>query len=118
MKVSKIAENIIGSEIIKLAAEVNEKIKNGEKIFNFTIGDFDPKFFPIPAELKNYIIDEYKNDQTNYPPADGVLELRQAVSDLLSARANLDYKINEILIAGGARPIIYSIFRTLVDPGD
>ena len=26
-KVSKIAENIIGSEIIKLAGEVNEKIK-------------------------------------------------------------------------------------------
>ncbi len=29
LKVSKLAENIIGSEIIKLAAEVNEKIKKG-----------------------------------------------------------------------------------------
>jgi len=118
MKVSKLAQNIIGSEIIKLAAEVNEKIKNGEKIFNFTIGDFDPKIFPIPSELKNFIIEEYNKDQTNYPPADGVLELRQAVSSLLSARANLDYKADEILIAGGARPIIYSIFRAIVDPGD
>ena len=34
MKVSKLAENIIGSEIIKLAGEVNEKIKQGEKIYN------------------------------------------------------------------------------------
>ena len=31
-KVSKLAQNIIGSEIIKLAGEVNEKIKQGEKI--------------------------------------------------------------------------------------
>ena len=43
LKVSKLAENIIGSEIIKLAAEVNEKIKKGEKVYNFTIGDFNPK---------------------------------------------------------------------------
>ena len=32
MKVSKIAENIIGSEIIKLAGEVNEKIKQKSNI--------------------------------------------------------------------------------------
>ena len=31
LKVSKLAENIIGSEIIKLAAEVNEKIKKKEE---------------------------------------------------------------------------------------
>ncbi|WP_317899684.1 pyridoxal phosphate-dependent aminotransferase [Aurantibacillus circumpalustris] len=118
MKVSKIAENIIGSEIIKLAAEVNEKIKQGEKIFNLTIGDFNPKEFPIPSELKQYILEEYTNDQTNYPAADGMLELRQAVSKLLKERAGLDYKTDEILIAGGARPVIYCIFKALVDPED
>lgn len=118
MKVSKIAENIIGSEIIKLAGEVNEKIKQGEKIYNFTIGDFNPKEFPIPKELKQYIVDEYFNDQTNYPAADGMIELRTAVSNLLKQRGGLDYKADEILIAGGARPVIYSIFRALVDPHD
>lgn len=117
-KISKLAENIIGSEIIKLAGEVNEKIKQGEKIFNMTIGDFNPKQFPIPAELKQYIIDEYQDDQTNYPAADGMLELRQAVSSFLKVKGNLDYATDEILIAGGARPIIYCIFRTLVDPED
>ncbi len=118
LKVSKLAENIIGSEIIKLAAEVNEKIKQGEQIYNLTIGDFNPKVFPIPAELKQFIVDEYFADQTNYPVADGMPELRQAVSGLLKERGNLDYKADEILIAGGARPVIYSIFRALVDPGD
>ncbi len=118
MKVSKLAENIIGSEIIKLAAEVNEKIKQGEKIYNLTIGDFNPHEFPIPAELKQFIIDEYIANQTNYPAADGMLELRNAVSNLLKQRGGLDYKNDEILIAGGARPIIYSIFRALVDAND
>jgi len=117
-KVSKLAQNIIGSEIIKLAAEVNEKIKNGEHIYNFTIGDFNSKIFPIPAELKKLIIDEYNDDQTNYPAADGMLDLRQSVSKLLKERGNLDYAIDEILIAAGARPVIYAIYRTLVDEGD
>jgi len=118
LQVSKLAENIIGSEIIKLAGEVNEKIKQGEKIYNLTIGDFNPKQFPIPAELKQMIVDEYFADQTNYPAADGMLELRNAVSKLLKERGGLDYKNDEILIAGGARPVIYSIFRTLVDAND
>ncbi|MCC6182283.1 MAG: aminotransferase class I/II-fold pyridoxal phosphate-dependent enzyme [Bacteroidia bacterium] len=117
-KVSKLAQNIIGSEIIKLAGEVNEKIKQGEKIYNLTIGDFNPKEFPIPSELKQYIVDAYSDDQTNYPAADGMLELRNAVSNLLKERGGLDYKNDEILIAGGARPVIYSIFRALVDADD
>ena len=117
-KLSKIAENIIGSEIIKLAAEVNLKIKQGEKIYNLTIGDFNPKEFPIPAELKQLIIDEYINNQTNYPAADGMPELRSAVSNLLEKRGDLNYNEDEILIAGGARPIIYSIFRAIVDAND
>jgi aspartate aminotransferase len=118
MKVSKIAENIIGSEIIKLAGEVNEKIKQGEKIYNLTIGDFNPNEFPIPSELKQFIIEEYNANQTNYPAADGMLELRTAVSNLLKQRGGLEYKADEILIAGGARPVIYSIFKALVDPND
>ncbi|MGZ3885463.1 MAG: pyridoxal phosphate-dependent aminotransferase [Bacteroidia bacterium] len=118
LKVSRLAENIIGSEIIKLAAEVNQKIKQGEKIYNLTIGDFNPKVFPIPAELKQAIVDAYFDDQTNYPAADGMPELREAVSNLLKLRGGLNYAADEILIAGGARPVIYSIFRAIVDPDD
>ncbi len=116
--ISQIAENIIGSEILKLAGEINEKLKTGEKIYNFTVGDFNPKLFPIPALLKKEIIAAYENDETNYPPADGIPELRQAVSEFIKTRGGLDYAPGQILIAGGARPIIYGIFRAIVDAGD
>ncbi len=118
MIVSKLAQNIIGSEIVKLGAEINEKIKQGEKIYNLTVGDFNPTEFPIPKELKQLIIDAYFADLTNYPAADGMLELREAISNLLKIKENLDYAPNEILIAAGARPIIYAIFKALVDEGD
>ena len=76
LKVSAMAENLIGSEIIKLAGEVNERMKRGEKIYNLTIGDFDPKIFPIPQELEQEIINAYKNNETNYPAANGIESLR------------------------------------------
>lgn len=118
LKVSEMAENLIGSEIIKLAGEINEKIKQGEKIYNLTIGDFNPQLFPIPTKLKNYIVDAYQNNETNYPPADGILALRESVKHFIKKYADLDYDTNEILIAGGARPIIYAIYQTLIDKDD
>ena len=119
MRASKMAENLIGSEIIKLAGEINEKIKKGEKIYNFTIGDFDPKLFPIPAELMEAIIDAYRQGHTNYPAANGVAELRAAVASFLLKRQGLEYNANdEVLIAGGARPLIYAVYQAIVDPND
>jgi len=116
--VSDLAENIIGSEIIKLAWEVNDKIKKGEKIFNLTIGDFNPKIFPIPAELKQEIVTAYQNDETNYPPAEGVPELRTSVCHFLKRLHGFDFQPENIIISCGSRPIIYAIYRTIVDPGD
>jgi len=117
-QVSAMAENLIGSEIIKLAAEINEKIRNGDKIFNYTIGDFDPKLFPIPAELTQEIIKAYENKETNYPAANGIQELRTTVSEFLKEREGLDYTADEILISGGARPLIYATYTTLLDAKD
>src|SRR5690606_19412198 len=98
--------------------DVNALIKQGQKIYNLTVGDFSPKEFPIPAELKQGIIDAYNDDFTNYPPADGIPELREAVSTLLKVRGNLDYSPKDILVTSGARPILYGAFQTLVDPQD
>lgn len=118
LQVSDMAENLIGSEIIKLAAEINEKIRKGERIFNYTIGDFDPKIFPIPAELNEAIIEAYNNRETNYPAANGMADLRKVVAGYLKQESGLDYSADEILISGGARPLIYATYITLLDPGD
>ncbi|MCI0450358.1 MAG: pyridoxal phosphate-dependent aminotransferase [Chlorobi bacterium] len=119
LMVSDMAETLIASEIIKLAGEINEKIKKGERIYNLTIGDFDSKIFPIPAKLEEEIIKAYKEGATNYPPADGLFETREAVSKFLAEKEGLDYSpANEILIAAGARPLIYATYQTIVHPGD
>ncbi|RYD70291.1 MAG: pyridoxal phosphate-dependent aminotransferase, partial [Sphingobacteriales bacterium] len=77
MKVSVLASALIGSEIIKIGNEVNDMKRKGASIANLTIGDFDSNIYPIPTELKAGIVDAYNANQTNYPPADGVLQLRE-----------------------------------------
>lgn len=118
MSVSVLAQNLHGSEIIKIAGEINELKRQGQSIANLTIGDFDSAIYPIPDTLKHAIIDAYGDNQTNYPAADGMLGLRESVSSFLKSRYDLNYASNEILISGGSRPLIYSIYLAVVDPGD
>ena len=115
---SKLAESMIGSEIVRLGNDINMRIRQGETIYNYTIGDFNPTFFPIPEALQEGIVTAYREHYTNYPPADGILELRQAVSAFYKEREGLEYGPTEILIASGGRPLIYSLFKTVVDAGD
>lgn len=118
MKLSHLSETLVGSEIVKLGNQIKERIRLGERIYNFTIGDFDSSVFPIPQELENEIVAAYKQHYTTYPAAEGILELRQSVAQFLNQREGLNYGVNEIQIAAGGRPLIYAIFRAVVDKGD
>ena len=118
MKVSKLAANLIGSEIVKIGNEVNELKAKGAEIANLTIGDLNSNIYPIPAELKEEVQKAYQNNITNYPPANGIASLRNEVSKDLKRRWNLDYSANDILITAGSRPLIYAVYKTIVDEGD
>lgn len=118
VKLSVLAETLKASEIVRLGAAIKEKMKQGAKIYNYTIGDFDSAIFPIPAELEAAIIEAYKSRFTTYPAAEGNLSLREAVADFMSSRCGLTYGTNEILIAAGGRPLIYALYRSIVDKGD
>lgn len=118
MKLSHLSQTLIGSEIVKLGGEIKERIRQGETIYNFTVGDFDPKLFPIPQELEDAIVDAYRQHFTNYPLGEGNLDLRLALSDFIKAYQGLEYDANEILVASGGRPLIYALFRAVCDKGD
>jgi aspartate aminotransferase len=117
-KLSQLANTLVGSEIVRLGGEIKQKIKRGETIYNFTIGDFDAEIFPIPQKLEDEIVNAYRNKLTTYPPADGIIQLRESVSKFINDREGLRFETNEILIAAGGRPLIYTIYRAIVDRGD
>lgn len=118
MKLSHLAETLIGSEIVKLGGDIREKIRQGEKIYNFTVGDFDPTIFPIPRGLEDEIVTAYRQHFTNYPAAEGNLDLREAISSFIEDREQLKFSTDEILVASGGRPLIHALFYSICDAGD
>ena len=118
MKLSHLSETLIGSEIVKLGGEIKERIRQGETIYNFTVGDFDPSIFPIPKELEEEIVTAYRQHFTNYPLGEGNLDLREAISSFAKTFQGLDYSTDEILVASGGRPLIYALYRAICDEGD
>ncbi|WP_439504990.1 pyridoxal phosphate-dependent aminotransferase [Sediminibacterium sp.] len=117
-QLSHLAETLIGSEIVKLGNAINERIRNGETIYNYTIGDFNPSEFPIPAELEQLIIEAYQQKKTSYPAAEGILDLRKAISGFIQEWEGLSFTPAEIQVASGGRPLIYALFKVIVDKGD
>ncbi len=115
---SHLSQTLIGSEIVKLGGEIKEKISKGDKIYNFTIGDFDSSIFPIPQRFEDLIIEAYKNRKTTYPPANGIAALRESVTHFIKKYEGLNYSPDEVLIGAGGRPLIYGVYRAIVDEGD
>ncbi len=115
---SQLARGIIGSEVLRIAAEVRAATAAGKPVCNLTVGDYDPREFPLPPALLDGVQKALAAGHTNYPPSNGVLELRQAVTRFYRRELGLDYPVDSVLVGGGARPLIYATYRTLVDPGE
>ena len=107
-----------GSSILAIAGQVRALVAAGGKVSNLTIGDFDPKEYPLPAKLVQGTIDALHAGHSNYPPANGIPELRTAIQALYKDRCGLDIALDRILVAGGARPLLYGAYRALINPGE
>jgi aspartate aminotransferase len=115
---SKLARGLIGSEVLRIAAEIRALLAPGHSVCNLTVGDFDPREFRPPERLIAGVQKALAAGHTNYPPSNGTLELRQAVARFYAREFALEYPVESVLVAGGARPLIYATYRALVDPGD
>lgn len=114
-KLSNIGNQIIGSEIIKISQQIKE-ISQTKQVINLTIGDFNSKLWPIPKSLRYHIHACYDEDLTNYPNSQGEINLRESVSKHIKNQFDVDYPAEEILIGGGVRPLIYTVYKATVNP--
>src|SRR5262245_3326782 len=105
------AHGLIGSEILKIAAEIRAMVAGGRPVCNLTVGDFNPKLFPIPQKLLEEIHKALDAGETNYPPSDGILALLQAAVEFAAREHGVRYPIESALIASGARPLLYAAYR-------
>ncbi len=75
--------------------------------------------FKIDEKLKAYVRDALDQDEVQYAPMPGRLDLREEISK----KINLQHQVSinpetEITITAGATQAIYSIITTIIDEGD
>jgi aspartate aminotransferase len=106
------------SGILRITRQVRGMIARGETVVNLTVGDFDPRYFPIPAPLSQGIQDAVARGETNYPTPEGMLALREAISDYVFRTAGIRYPVDAIVVCSGGRPVLYGAYRAIVNHGD
>ena len=106
------------SGILRITRQVRAMLARGESVLNFTVGDFDPRYFPIPKKLSQLIQSAVARGETNYPNPEGLPALRQAISDYVFRTAGVRYPVDAIVVCSGGRPVLFGAYNAIVNPGD
>ncbi|KJZ44058.1 aminotransferase class I/II-fold pyridoxal phosphate-dependent enzyme [Pseudomonas fluorescens] len=87
----------------------------GRDILDLTTGEPD---FDTPEHIKQAAYAAIAAGATKYTPTPGVKALRVAVQRKLQQENRLDYPLESIVIANGAKQIIFNAFAATLDDGD
>jgi aspartate aminotransferase len=87
----------------------------GRDILDLTTGEPD---FDTPDHIKQAAYAAIAGGATKYTPTPGVKALRVAVQRKLQQENHLDYPLESIVIANGAKQIIFNAFAATLDDGD
>ncbi len=112
---SERVKNLKPSPTISITAKVRELKAKGENIIGFGAGEPD---IDTPEFIKEACYRALKDGKTKYPPAGGIPELREALSEKLRKKNKVDYKPSEIVVTVGAKLGIYLILSALLNEGD
>jgi aspartate aminotransferase len=87
-------------------------------IFDCARGDYDPMIYPCPIELKKELMKAYAENYTFYPEAGGNADLKESISEYEREWNGLTYKPDEMVVGCGGGLMLYTAFRTIVEPDD
>ncbi len=107
--------NLKPSPTIALTSKVKELRSRGVDVIGFGAGEPD---IDTPEFIKEACAKAIKEGKTKYPPAGGIPELREALSEKLKKVNNIKYKPSEIVVTVGAKLGLFLIFFALLDEGD
>jgi len=98
-----------------MTTKAREIAAKGGKVISLAIGepDFDTPRHAIEAAYKAALAGD-----TKYPPQDGTKALKEAVQRKFRRDNNLDYALDEIMVANGGKQVIMNALLATCDPGD
>ena len=115
---SELANGIERSRILSIATQVKKMKAEGKLVTAFTVGDFSPEQFVVPHTFTEELAVAVQQNQTNYPPAAGLPELRESLSNWMIYKYGLNVGSEGIIVGSGARPVLFASFKLFLEPGE
>jgi aspartate aminotransferase len=113
MEISDRGRTIQASPIRKFKPYADDALKRGIKVYFLNIGDPD---VPTPQPVID-AFHSFRDPVLSYGPAQGFLELRQAIADYFG-RFRIPLTVNNVIISTGGSEGILFAFCVVANPGD
>ena len=105
-------------ESVTLAANAKAKAlkEKGRDILSLTLGEPD---FVTPKNIQEAAIASIENGKASfYTVASGLPELKDAISQYMEQFYGYSVARNQVVVATGAKFVLYAFFATVINPGD
>ena len=103
------------SAVSLITAKTQQLEREGKTIIKLSAGEPD---FGTPDHVKMAGVAAIVEGKTQYPPVQGVFELREAVCRKLKRDNDLEYAPEEIVVGCGCKQVLYNAFAASLNPGD
>lgn len=115
MRLAERTKSIKPSPTLSMNAKAKALKAAGEDIVNFGVGEPD---FDTPENIKEAAVKALKDGFTKYTAVGGIDELKNAIIEKFKNDNGLEYEKDEILVSCGAKHSLYNVAEALFGLGD
>ncbi|MFA6486005.1 MAG: aminotransferase class I/II-fold pyridoxal phosphate-dependent enzyme [Candidatus Magasanikbacteria bacterium] len=109
------SDNLKESSTLRINSIANQKKNNGEKVYNFSVGE---PVIENHALIVEGVCNALKRNRTQYPPVAGINELLRLCADWMNTNYNCSYNSQETMVTCGGKYGIFLALQALLDVGD
>lgn len=115
MRLTKRAQNIKESLTLAITARAKAMKAEGRNIIGFAAGEPD---FDTPDNIKNEAIRAIKEGFTKYTQVGGIAELKDSIIDKFKNDNNLQYTKEEVIVSCGGKHSFFNLCQAFFEKGD
>lgn len=115
LSLSDAVNRVEPSATIAVTTKAAELRSAGVDVVGLGAGEPD---FDTPDHIKEAAIQAIRDGKTKYTPADGLPDLKEAISAKFQRDNELSYTTDQVHVAPGGKPVIYNAFVATLNPGD
>ena len=109
------ARQLAGESAFDVLRRAQELEAAGREVGHLEIGQPD---FPTPAHIRAAAARALDEGHTGYGPSQGLPELRDAIAEKAGELRGLSFSPEEIVVAPGAKALLFYAINALAGPGD